>query len=454
MAVMAGDDTVDVLVVGAGISGLSAAVAAQRAGRSVVVIERGTEPGGVVRSRVQDGVLVESGPHAFLANAECDALIASLALHEERCMAQPAARNRYIVRNGIPHAVPTSPPAFVRSPLLSMTGKLRALAEACVRPRAEHAEESLAACVSRRFGREVLDHIVDPLVSGICAGDPSRLSANHTLAVVAQYERAHGSVIRGAFANRPRTSRRTPLARPQLTSFRSGLQRLPLSLATALGTSMRYEHEAHAVRRVDDGWSVSGVSQGYPFAWRARRVIVAIPAHALPAIAWDSTLAPLVGDIASVSYVPIATVTLSYARPQVSHALDGFGALVPHAEQRATLGILFASSMFAGRTDGDRVVLTAFLGGARHPAFTDHDAAIRAAHCDVSAILGITGAPHTAHATLFSRGIPQYELGHDGIVDAVARVSERYPMLQFIGSYVNGLSVGDCIRNGLAAGAV
>ncbi|MEO7361168.1 MAG: protoporphyrinogen oxidase, partial [Gemmatimonadaceae bacterium] len=395
---------------------------------------------------------VEGGPISFHSTARADALIASLGIGGEKIYARPTARRRYVVRDGTLHDVPTSPRALLKSSLLSPMGKARMLAEIFIPARKSAAEESLAQLVRRRLGQDVLSYLIDPFVSGVYAGDPSHLSASFALPMLGRLERDHGGILRGVFASRRRRAAST--ARGPMTSFRSGMQILPMAIGAELGTSLRVNHAVTKVDRVNDQWIVTGVFEGAPFTVSAPQLIVATAAHALHKIEWQGDVKSALEPVMRVRYAPVATVALGYTRSQVAHALDGFGVLVPSAELRGILGILFNSSTFCCRTSEDQVLLTVFLGGARQKRLPSAADLTAIAHREVSQLLGVSGKPVMTRTMVWPTGIPQFDVGHASVVEAAEAMSRTFPGLRLVGSYIDGVAIGDCIERGDAAGVL
>jgi protoporphyrinogen/coproporphyrinogen III oxidase len=208
-----------VIVCGAGLTGLTTAWHLQRAGCRVTVLEAEGAVGGVVRTTMRDGYLVEHGPNSCMLTPELALLIDAIGLTPSVRQAAPQAQRRFIVRNGAPIVVPTSPPAMLRSPLFSLRAKLRVLAEPFFGKRVDTADESVAAFVRRRLGEEPLAWAVDPFVSGVYAGDPEQLSVTHAFPRLAALERDHGSLLRGAIAMGRKS--RVASMQPGLTSLRA-----------------------------------------------------------------------------------------------------------------------------------------------------------------------------------------------------------------------------------------
>lgn len=438
-------ESYDVVVVGGGVSGLAAAYGAQRAGASVLVLEASDRLGGVVSTERVNGFTIERGPNTFAVSESTDSVLSELGLDRDIVLPAALATRRYIVRNGALHALPQTPRAFMASRLFTSAGKFRALAEPFV-PKAHRsaAEETVASLVRRRFGKDILEYAVDPFVSGVYAGDPEQLTSRHALRMLGEFEQQHGSIVRGAL--------RAPRRRTRIVSFRRGLEQLPLTLAAAQHATPRTLARVQRVERSDNHWKLSATGASANETVEAAAVVLALPAHALPDIAWPSEIASQFHMIAKVRYAPVATVALGYARDSVAHPLDGFGVLVPSAEKRGILGAMFTSTMFPDRAPSGQVLLTAFLGGSRHTSLPTESDAVQIAVAELKLLLGISKPPTTLLATRWGRGIPQFNLGHDIVLERAATLERTERGLVLTGSYLHGVALGECILDGLAAG--
>ena len=438
-------ESYDVVVIGGGVSGLAAAYGAQRAGASVLVLEAGDRLGGVVSTVRMNGFTIERGPNTFAVSDSTDSVLSELGLARDIVLPAASATRRYIVRNGALHALPQTPRAFIASRLFTCAGKFRALAEPIVpKARSFAAEETLASLVRRRFGRDILEYVVDPFVSGVYAGDPEQLTSRHALRMLAEFEQQHGSVLRGVL--------RAPRGRTRIVSFSRGLEQLPLTLATALHATPRTLSRVQRVERSAAHWNVSATGASANEIIEAAAVVLAVPAHALPDIAWPGKIASQFDLIAKVRYAPVATVALGYARDSVAHPLDGFGVLVPSAEKRGILGAMFTSTMFPDRAPRGQVLLTAFLGGSRCTSLPSECDLVQIAVAELQLLLGISKPPTTLLAMRWERGIPQFNLGHDGVLECAATLEHTEHGLVLTGSYLHGVALGECVQDGLAAG--
>jgi len=436
----------DVVVVGAGVSGLGVAHRLTRLGRRVVVLERAARVGGAIGSTREDDLLVERGPNsAMMTSPLIAALIDELGIADRRMDADPAASRRYILRGGSLRALPTSPPALLRTDLFSARAKLRLLREP-ITPRGPAAPgESVSAFVRRRLGGEFLDYAINPFVAGVFAGDPDRLEVASAFPKLHALEQRYGSLIRGQVAGARERRRRADTAKNTATmfSFRDGMQTLTDALGAAAG-DVRTGVEVRSIATDGDLRRV-GLADGTTVS--AHAVVIATHAEGTRPLVAD--FAPTLDDaLADIPYPPVTVVASEYRRSDVAHPLDGFGFLIPEREGREILGTVFSSSLFAGRARPDHVLLTTFVGGTRQPAMARRDeAAVNASvERELASILG-AGRPTRVVQTRWDRAIPQYTVGHAKRMAEVDAAERANPGVWFCANWRGGISVGDCVQN-------
>jgi oxygen-dependent protoporphyrinogen oxidase len=437
-------DTLDVLVVGAGISGLAAAFHLKRSGRRVAVLEASPRAGGAIETHAEGGWRFELGPNTVLENdPSVGALITEAGLAGEKIVAAAGAKRRYLYKDGRLHALPGGPGSFLLAPLFPLGAKLRLLREPWIPRRTGDAEESVADFVRRRLGQAFLDDLVGPFVSGVYAGDPERLSVRWAVPKIVALEREHGSLIRGAMARRKGPA--VPGGGGAMISFRAGLEELPRRLAQEIG-DVRTGVAALQVLRDEHGFRVE--TETGPLT--ARRVLLAVPADAAARLLEEATGGRSLA-LAEIPYAPVAVVALGFRREDVAHLLDGFGYLVPRKVGRRTLGCLFPSAIFPDRAPAGHVALSAFAGGRTDPEIVgwDDDRIAATLLGEVKQALGIHGEPVFRLVRRWPRAIPQYELGHGRFVDLAGEIERDLPGLRIGGNFLGGVSVPDCIRNGV-----
>ena len=438
-----------VAVIGAGITGLTLAFELQRKGAEVVVFESGGHAGGAIRTVRQDGFLLESGPNSVLAGGEAwDYLMDSLQLRGEVQEANSVSKKRFIAREGRMVCLPASPLQFFSSDFLSPAGKLRLIAEPFAGRKSGSEDESLADFVRRRFGQEALDYLFNPFVCGIYAGRPEELSVRHAFPMLAEAEERGGSVTLGMIG-RMLKSRGKPRVRKKMLSFKNGMQTLPLKMAAQLGGNLRLHETVVSVSREGGRWSLglkSGVIAGLFDA-----VVTAVPAYQLPGLGIEGLKAEAGHLLSQIPYAPVRVWHLGFRRTDVSHVFDGFGLLIPEKENKTTLGVIFSSTLFPGRSADDLTLLTVFTGGARKPEVLNWESSrLREVVLEeIDYYCGKVGRPVLVKETVWPRAIPQMIPGYGVFLRTMENAEKELPGLYLAGSYRGGISVLNCIENGL-----
>ena len=453
---------IDVLIVGAGIAGLSTAFELQRRGVSCAVVERASRAGGVILSEEIDGYTIDAGPDSLLAQKpEGLKLCEELGLGDRLVPTKPP-RLAFIQRNGRLHAlpansvlgIPTRFGPFIKTGLFTWAGKLRMGAELFVPPRRDASDESIGAFMRRRFGAEATTYLAEPLLAGIHAGDVDRLSMCALFPRFADAEQKYGSLLR-AFRQRPTAERRAPNAEPRASSLENGAFR---SLPGGLSEMVRALVAALPSGAVRLNAPVTCISGNGPFrvetgalAIDARAVALSTPAYVTAQLvdARDVELARLCGE---VPYSSTATIALAFPRGAVSHPLNGSGFVVPRVEATGILAGSWLSSKWPRRAPDDRVLLRTFVGGARDPGALDRSDAelVRLSLAALRPLLGIAGEPLLTRVYRFERANAQHEVGHLTRLEAIEQALARHPGLFVTGSGFRGVGIPDCVADGRA----
>lgn len=441
-----------IAVVGGGVTGLAAAYALTRAGKRVRLFEAGPRLGGVIQTEIDpQGWLIEAGPNSLLlGEPTLVQLLDQLGLSSKVCEASPAAKNRYIVRDGRLQAVPTSPLGFMTTPLFTFGSKLHLLRELARRPRQRSTDLSLAKFMESHLGQDLVDYAVQPFVSGIYAGNADKLSARHAFPSLWENERQHGSLLRAQQAQ-AKARRQRGERRPRLVSFQGGLETIPRALASNLPSGcVELNAQVEAVIR-DQAWQLVWRHAGEVRTETFSNIIFALPAPAAAKITVGTLGERPLAPLETIEHPPISAAFLGFRRNQVAHPLDGFGMLVPAKERRDVLGAIFSSTLFPGRAPEDHVALHVMVGGALQPdlALRPLDEIRDRILADLAPLLGIRGEPVFVRQRTWPRAIPQYNLGYERIKESVATFETTYPGLHVAGPVRDGISLPACLASGL-----
>jgi protoporphyrinogen/coproporphyrinogen III oxidase len=443
-----------VAIIGAGIAGLTAAFRLHQAGFRVKVFERSGRAGGSILTHREGGWLIEAGPNSVqLGAGELKQLITDLDLEGELQIANPAAKKRFIVRDGRFMPVPMGPGQFLGTPLFGFRTKLSIFTELFSRPRGRNSDVSLAELVRSHYTQELVDYAINPLVAGIYAGDPEKLSVKNAFPSLWEAERLKGSMPRGMIAvmkaKRPPGQKR-PKGGPALVSFRLGLQHLTDTLVSKLppdslelNTTVETVIPGQPLRLV----CTHGLEKcGGEFDF----VVLAVPAPALAQITFGTLAERPLATLDSITHPPVSSLFLGFRREQVSHPLDGFGGLTPEKERRDVLGILFSSTLFPGRAPEGHVALTVFAGGMRQPEHARLSTAqlLERVRRDLTDLVGVQGDPVFVKHTFWPKAIPQYQIGYERHLEKMTSLEESTPNLFVGGQCRDGISLPDCCKSG------
>lgn len=435
-------------IIGGGITGLTAGFYLHR-GMPVTLYEATDRVGGAIQSIRSAGYLAEFGPNTILETSpKITELVRDAGLESRRMDPAPSASARYVVRYKRPISMPSSPLGMLTTDLFSFKAKLAVLKEPFVAPRKDGVEESVAEFVTRRLGREFLDHAIDALVAGVYAGDPWKLSVSQAFPKLSQLEAKYGSLIKGQILGARERKVRGEVAKDRAAkfSFDDGLQVLPETLCNLLGSAVRLNTEVTMLEQTQTGWRVhtSGGSQEHS------AVIFAGTSFSLAKMKVISTTPLPFQEFASVRYPPVASVVLGFRREDVVHPTEGFGMLIPKVEGFKILGTIFSSSLFPNRAPAGHLALTSYVGGERFPELAGlaSQKLIDITCEDLRVLLGVRGKPTFQHCVYYPRAIPQYNLGYGRYRDMLTQMENAAPGLFFAGHYRDGISLGDSIVSG------
>jgi len=429
-----------IVVIGGGVSGLATACALMRRGHDVTVLERQINTGGNAVSLRSDGFLMEQGPTTInAAFPAANQWVSDLGLAEDSVDLGAGVRNRYLRDHRGLYGIPPSIFGFFRSAYLSPGAKFAMLREFSRRKKTDGAEESIHAFVTRRFGREFADKVIDPMAAGIFMGDSKALSIGGAFPRLAEMEQRFGSITRGILA-----SKRGKEPGRRLFSWPGGIGVLPQTMTRRLGKRIRTGVAVTRLKPAGTGFDVVTAADG---TINASAVVLAVQPHVASMLleSFDHDGAQATGAIAAP---PVSVVFLGYKRDQVSHPLDGLGFLSVNGTGVIS-GVQFNSTMFPCRAPEGHVALSAYVGGARNPGLARAPGAdlMDAVRAELAGQLEINGPPFFARVHHWPRGLPQYSLGHSERQRTIRKTPARIPGLFLTGNYLDGVSIAACLKS-------
>ncbi len=440
-----------IVVIGAGISGLTTAYLLNKKGFDVVVLEKKEEAGGSMESVREEGYLFDRGPNSALETTPLIAkLVEELNLKDQLLYASKEANKRYILRNNNLYPLPMSPLAFIKTKLFSTGAKLRLFAEPFIGRSKDGYYQSIAEFVERRLGREFLDYAINPFVAGVYAGNPEELSVKSAFPKLYALEEKYGGLIIGTIKSAKERKKRAEQSKQsaKMLSFKDGMQTLPNAIAGALGDRVSFGCEVKEILKNEGGYNVVFEHNGDEEIIGCQSVISAVPAYRASEIfsMWDADLVKHLNDI---YYPPVLVLYMIYNKKDIGHRLDGFGFLIPAKEKKSFLGALWSSVIFDGRTDEDKAAFTLFIGGSRDAALLklDKELIIEKVRKEFEELMTIQSSPVFTSSRLWNKAIPQYNIGYIEHERYFEKFEKEHDGIIISGNYRGGISVGDCIKN-------
>ncbi|KAL3829502.1 hypothetical protein ACJIZ3_018304 [Penstemon smallii] len=470
-----------VAVIGAGVSGLSAAYKLKLHGLNVTVFEADGRAGGKLRSITQGGLIWDEGANTMTeSEAAVGFLLDNLGLREKQQF--PFSQHkRYIAKNGVPVLLPSNPIALIGSNFLSTGSKFQMLLEPFLwknnnTSKGPGSEESVGSFFQRHFGKEVVEYLIDPFVAGTSGGDPESLSMRHVFPELWNLEEKFGSIISGAIqsklsakkgaAPRMKDSSANKKNKRGSFSFLGGMQTLTNALCNELDKDeLKLQSKVlelscgSSENSLLDNWSVLYELDDQKLSCEKSfdALIVTAPLSNVKQMKISRRGSPFPLDVLpEVSYLPMSVIITTFKKENVKRPLEGFGVLIPSKEQKngfKTLGTLFSSMMFPDRAPNDAYLYTTFVGGSRNRelAKASREELKQIVTSDLRQLLGAEGEPAFLHHYYWSKAFPLYGRNYGSVIEAIDKMEKDLPGFFYAGNHKGGLSVGKAISTGCQA---
>ncbi|HEX7583483.1 MAG TPA: protoporphyrinogen oxidase [Prolixibacteraceae bacterium] len=441
----------EIIIIGAGLTGLTMALYLKKAGIDFRIIEKSGKTGGVIQTVSEQGFVYETGPNTgVVSNPEMTELFEDLAGKCELEVADPSAKRRLIWKRGMWHALPSGLWSAINTPLFSWYDKFRILGEP-FRERGTDPNESLAELVKRRLGQSYLDYAVDPFISGIYAGDPTKLVTRYAMPKLWKLEQDYGSFIKGSIqkAKLPKDER-DKKATKEVFSGKGGLGRLIEALTEAIGPeNILLNVQETIVKPTESGFQIQATTEKQLIILETSHLVTTCGAYALAGLLpflKEEEITPF----NELKYAAVTQVLLGFKRWK-GMSLNAFGGLVPGKENKNILGVLFTSSFFEGRAPKGGALLSVFMGGTKRPDIIGmNDEQIKSLlDNELPRMLGDrTLSADMIRICRYPKAIPQYTESTGKRYEMIEKLQQKYPGLILAGNIRDGIGMADRVKQG------
>lgn len=427
---------VNTVIIGSGICGLSVAHFLSKKRSDFLVLESSNRAGGIIQTKIEKDFICENGPNTVLLNNEAiEEIIKDHNLWSELQFPKESSnKNRFVLHKNKLTKIPLNPLSFIFSPLFSFFSKIRILKEPFVNTHQENT--SVFEFVKKRFGKEFHDQLIEPFITGIYAGNTKKMSARHTLKMLWKLEQTHGSVIKGLLK-----SKSTKKNKINSFNFPKGLSQLISKITKSMGSKLILNFKVQQIIKHENGYEITSES-GKIFC---KEIICTVPAYSLKKLIDDSGL---VSQLNKIIYSPVDVFHFGFEKKNIQNNKQGFGVLTKPSDGKSYLGILFNSRIFDYVSPADKELFTVLVGGERqkHLCEMEPDKLKKLILEELEDLIGHKGKIVIENHYRWSKGIPQFNLDHTELLNAIEEFENNNSKFHLIGNYFNGVSVSDCIQ--------
>ena len=427
---------VNTVIIGAGICGLSVAHFLSKKRSDFVILEASSIPGGIIQTKTENGFICENGPNTVLLNNDAiEEIIKDCELWEDLQFPKESSNNnRFVLHQNKLTKIPLDPISFIFTPLFSFFSKIRILTEPFVSSHKKNT--SVFDFVKKRFGKEFHDQLIEPFITGIYAGNTKKMSAKHTLKLLWKLEQSHGSVIKGVLK-----SKKDKKSKINSFNFPKGLSQLTSKIALSVESKLILNFKVQQIMKSDNGYEI--ISDSGKIS--CKEIICSVPSYSLKNFISDSSL---VTQLNKIIYSPVDVFHFGFEKKNIQNKKQGFGVLTKPSDNKSYLGILFNSRIFDYVSPKDKELFTVLVGGERQKHLCEMQP-IKLKQLileELEDLLGHKGKTIIENHYRWIKGIPQFNLDHSDLLNAIKEFENNNSKFHLIGNYFNGVSVSDCIK--------
>jgi len=433
--------TFDIIVLGGGISGLVAAFSQQQQGKTVLLLEGSNRFGGVIKTVTKEGYRLEQGPNSILTNVELHNLIKELGIEDKIRKNEAIASTRYLLFKGMP--LKMKPSWSLLTSGFMKIGMVWAFLTERFRKKGTLEEESIASFIRRRLNGDILSRMINPLVTGVYAGDPEKLSLHSTFKKLYAMEQDYGSLVKAMFNRDKNVHKREAM------SFDGGLVILTNTLAGKLGDNALLNTSVTAVEATENRFEITYNQDGVEKTVKSKEVVSTLAPTVFSSIS-EMINEPLRQELKAIEYAPMLLVYLGYPKASVGQTLNGFGYLIPQKEKQPYLGGIWTSTIFPEVAPEGMELFTLFVGGVNNKGvISSIQESIEKAKLAFEKHMQITSNPTFQSHYLHERAIPQFNLGYNQLMEKVDAIEVQYKGLKISGNWRSGVAIGDCVAGNI-----
>ena len=425
---------INTVIIGGGISGLSAGHFLKKIGVDFVIIESGKTTGGVIQSIKKNGFIYENGPNTILNNnSSINQILKDYNLIDQKIVPDKhISSNRYVYHNENPEAVPSSFIKFLGTPLLSIKSKINIFRELFKSPHKKNT--SVLNFISRRFGKEFHDNLIEPFLTGVYAGDTSNMSTQHALKKIWSLEQKFGSILKGLF-----NSKRQNI---ESFNFLNGINGLTKAIAKRLDKNLITSTKVTKIKKNKNKYELTTNTKK---TFVCKNIISSIPSYELEKIIFEDEIKDI---LANIKYNPVGVFHFSFRKTDIENNLNGFGILTKPSDKKNFLGVIFSSKIFPHICSDKFEVYTVMVGGEKQQSILKKDKMNlqKLVLDDLRKLIKCHGKLEESNFYLWKKGIPQYNLFQEEIEKSVNQFHSKNKGFHLIGNYYGGVSVSDCIK--------